>query len=84
MGEFNTKFSETSQNITTISFDIVDLRGDVSDLEEDVGLEIMSLNHSINGLDQDISVRLDNLNLTQVRNEYVFLFSLIELVLNMF
>ena len=67
-GQVDTRFAETLQNITTNSLNILDLRDNVTGLEEDVGLEIMSLNHSIIDLNQDISVKLNNLNLTQVRN----------------
>ena len=88
-GQVDTRFSETLQNIATNSFDILDLRDnvtsltedvdsvssditiltqDVTGLSEDLGLEIMSLNHSIISLNQDVSVKLNNLNLTQVRN----------------
>ena len=69
--EVDTRFSETLQNITINSFDILDLRENVTSLDEDVGLEIMSLNHSIVGLDQDVSVKLDNLNSTQVRSTFL-------------
>ena len=43
-GKVDIGFSETLQNFTTISFDIVDLTQNVTSLEEDVGVEIMNLN----------------------------------------
>ena len=70
-GEVDARFSETLQTITSNSLNILDLRDNLTGLEEDVGLEIMSLNTSVIGLDQDISVKLDNLNLTQVRNSFL-------------
>ena len=63
-GEVDTRFSETLQNITTISIDILDLKENVTGLDEDVG----SVSSNIMSLNQDISVKLDNLNSTQVRN----------------
>ena len=63
--------SQTAQNITTldgqvhsISYDILDLRENVTGLDVDVD----SVSSDIMSLTQDVSVRLDNLNLTQVRN----------------
>ena len=60
----DTIFSKTLQNISTISLNILDLRENVTSLGEDVSLEIMSLN-------QDSSVKLDNLNSTQVRSSFL-------------
>ena len=64
--------SQTAQNITTldvqvhsISYDILDLRDNVTGLDEDIG----SVSSDIMSLTQDVSVRLDNLNSTQVRND---------------
>ena len=69
--------SQTAQNITaldgefnSISYDILDLRENVTSLDENVGLEIMSLNESIIGLNQDFSVKLDNINSTQVSDSF--------------
>ena len=64
-GQVDTRFAETLQNITTISSDILDLRENVTGLDEDVD----SVSSDIMSLTQDVSVRLDNLNSTQVRND---------------
>ena len=67
-GQVDTRFSETLQNIAANSFDILGLRENVTGLDEDVG----SVSSDIMSLTQDVTVRLDNLNSTQVRNDYVF------------
>ena len=62
-GHVDTSFSETLQNISVLSTNILDLKQN----NEDMGLEIMNLNYSVTGLNQDVSMKLKTLNTTQVR-----------------
>ena len=53
------------------------MKQNITGLVEDVGsvsTDVMSLNYSITGLNQGLSMKLESLNITQVRNEYVCFF----------
>ena len=62
-GHVDTIFSETVQNISSNSIQILDLKQN----NYNIGMDIMNLNYSVIGLDQDVSMKLNTLNTIQVR-----------------
>ena len=55
----------------------MDMKQNITRIVEDVGSvssDVMSLNYSITGLNQGLSMKLDTLNMTQVRHQYVWCF----------